>query len=57
MRYLQADDAKELLPSFLIKYVHANEEQNAVVATALPGKMSSELVHLWKPGFEEGMKP
>jgi type II secretory pathway component GspD/PulD (secretin) len=34
MRYLRAEDAKELLPSFLTKYVHFNPEQNAVVATA-----------------------
>ena len=34
MRYLRAEDAKELLPTFLTKYVHFNPEQNAVVATA-----------------------
>lgn len=34
MRYLRAEDAKELLPTFLTKYLQSNEEQNAVVATA-----------------------
>lgn len=46
MRYLRAEDAKELLPSFLTMYVHFNEEQNAVVATApeqMLGKIDRDL--------------
>jgi type II secretory pathway component GspD/PulD (secretin) len=42
MRYLRAEDAKELLPSFLTKYVHFNAEQNAVVATA-PDQMLEKI--------------
>ena len=42
MRYLRAEDAKELLPAFLTKYVHFNEEQNAVVATA-PNQMLEKI--------------
>ncbi len=42
MRYLRAEDAKELLPTFLTKYVHFNEEQNAVVATA-PDQMLAKI--------------
>ncbi len=32
--YLKADDARSLLPTFLISYLHFNSEQNAVVVTA-----------------------
>lgn len=42
MRYLRAEDAKELLPTFLTKYIHFNEEQNAVVATA-PNQMLEKI--------------
>jgi general secretion pathway protein D len=42
MRYLRAEDAKELLPAFLTKYVHFNAEQNAVVATA-PDQMLEKI--------------
>jgi type II secretory pathway component GspD/PulD (secretin) len=42
MRYLRAEDAKELLPTFLTKYVQSNEEQNAVVATA-PAQMLEKI--------------
>lgn len=42
MRYLRAEDAKELLPTFLTKYVQSNEEQNAVVATA-PAQMLDKI--------------
>lgn len=42
MRYLRAEDAKELLPTFLTRYVHFNEEQNAVVATA-PDQMLDKI--------------
>ncbi len=42
VRYLRAEDAKELLPSFLVKYVQSNEEQNAVVATA-PDQMLAKI--------------
>lgn len=34
MRYLQAQNASGLLPTFLYSYLHVNEEQNAVVVTA-----------------------
>lgn len=34
MKYIQADTASGLLPSFLFQYVHRNSEQNAVVVTA-----------------------
>ena len=34
MRYLQAQNASGLLPTFLHSYLHVNEEQNAVVVTA-----------------------
>lgn len=44
MRFLRAEDAKELLPSFLTKYVHFNAEQNAVVATA-PDQMLNKIQH------------
>ena len=32
--YLKADDARSLLPTFLVSYLHFNSEQNAVVVTA-----------------------
>ena len=34
MKYLKADAAASLLPTFLFKYLHVNAEQNAVVVTA-----------------------
>ncbi|MBI3945886.1 MAG: type II and III secretion system protein, partial [Armatimonadetes bacterium] len=34
MRYIRADTASGLLPTFLFQYVHRNSEQNAVVVTA-----------------------
>jgi len=34
MRYMQAQNASGLLPTFLYSYLHVNEEQNAVVVTA-----------------------
>ena len=34
MKYLKADTAASLLPTFLFKYLHVNAEQNAVVVTA-----------------------
>ncbi len=42
MRYLRAEDAKELLPTFITRYVQFNPEQNAVVATA-PNQMLKKI--------------
>lgn len=42
MRYLKAKDARSLLPNFLIKYVHDNPGQNAVVVTA-PSQMLEKI--------------
>jgi len=46
MRYLQAQNASGLLPTFLHSYLHVNEEQNAVVVTAprqMPDKIGTDL--------------
>lgn len=42
MRYLKAKDARSLLPNFLVKFVHDNPEQNAVVVTA-PAQMLEKI--------------
>ena len=40
--YLKADDARSLLPTFLVSYLHFNSEQNAVVVTA-PTQMLAKI--------------
>ncbi len=42
MKNIQADTASELLPFFLLQYVHRNSEQNAVVVTA-PSQMLKKI--------------
>jgi type II secretory pathway component GspD/PulD (secretin) len=42
MRYLQAQVASGLLPTFLFSYLHVNTEQNAVVVTA-PNQMLAKI--------------
>jgi type IV pilus assembly protein PilQ len=42
MKYLRAQAASGLLPTFLFQYLHTNNEQNAVVATA-PNQMLDKI--------------
>ena len=42
MKYLRAQTASGLLPTFLFQYLHTNNEQNAVVATA-PNQMLDKI--------------
>lgn len=49
LRFLSPEQALLLLPNFLLRYVHADSEHNALVATGPPemiAKLRQDLVHL-----------